>query len=212
MATSLKSTPYYQDQLMAWHNQRIWRLLLGSGALNAVLIVALCIVTLRPHGAPYVVAVSKQGDPLGTILPFADRQPITDNVIRWNLGEYIRDAFSVDMSWQANKDNLSQVYGLSTGQASEALTAYYRGNHDANNPLMTDGKYWQIVQVVRTLKLSSPSTYQVDYITERHDHDHPLNPARTNWRATVGVIEGKSTDSNPLGIWISDLDFEPEAK
>ena len=82
MATSLKSTPYYQDQLMAWHNQRIWRLLLGSGALNAVLIVALCIVTLRPHGAPYVVAVSKQGDPLGTILPFADRQPITDNVIR----------------------------------------------------------------------------------------------------------------------------------
>ena len=212
MAVALKNTPIYEDQLTTWHNQRLWQLLIGSSVLNAVLIVTLCIVTLRPHSAPYVVAVDKQGDPLGTILPFADHQPVTDNVIRWNLGEYIQNAFSVGGSWQVNKDNLSEVYARSTGQASQALTAYYRANHDANNPLIADGKYWQDVRIVRTLKLPGASTYQVDYIVMRHNSNNALHTIDANWRATVRVIQGKPTDNNPLGIWISDLDFEPEAK
>jgi type IV secretory pathway TrbF-like protein len=210
VATLLKNTPAYEDALVAQHNQRLWRLLIGSAAINALLIAALCIVTLRPHGTPYIVEVNKQGEPLGTILPFADRQPVTDNLIRFTLGEYMRNAFGVAASWQANKDDLGQAYAMSTGQASKALTAYYRGNHDANNPLMADGKYWQYVQIVRTLKLPAASTYEVDYIVQRHDHDHPVNPQSTNWRATMSVVQGKPTDNNPLGLWVNSLDFEPD--
>jgi type IV secretory pathway TrbF-like protein len=210
VATALRNTPIYEDQLVAYHNQRLWRLLIGSGVLNAALIIALCIVTLRPHASPYVIEVNKQGEPLGTLLPFADHQPVTDNIIRWNLGQYIQNAFSVAMNWQANKNTLGQVYAMSTGQASQALTAYYRGNHDANNPLMVFTKYWQDVRIVRTLKLPGASSYEVDYVIQRHDHDHPVNPLSTNWRATMSVILGKPTDNNPLGLWVLSLDFQPD--
>ncbi|MBV8362242.1 MAG: hypothetical protein JO189_30560 [Deltaproteobacteria bacterium] len=211
MATAPRNTPIYQDELIAWHNQRLWRLLIGSTALNAVLVAALCIITLRPRNAPYVIEVNSTGEPVGTIEPFMGQQAVTDNTIRWSLGEYIRNAFSVTHSFAENQMNLSHVYALSTGQANQALTAYYRGNHDANNPLFIT-KYWQDVRIVRTLKLPAKDTYQIDYILDKHDNDHPLTGMQTSWRATMRVVQGKTTTNNPLGIWISDLDFEQEAQ
>jgi len=210
MATT-PNTPIYEDQLTAWHNQRLWWLLCGSGAVNAVLAIALCIVTLHPHNAPYVIEVNGKGEPIGTVQPFMGQQAVSNNTIRWELGEYIRQAFTVSRSFGENQMNLSRAYAMSTGQASEALTAYYRSNHDANNPLFVN-KYWQDVRIVRTLRLPAASTYEIDYILDRHDNDHPTDPAATNWRATMRVVQGKATNNNPLGIWISDIDFEQEAK
>jgi type IV secretory pathway TrbF-like protein len=212
MATTLKNTPAYDDQLTAWHNQRLWYLLCGAGAVIAVLIVVLCIVTLRPHNTPYVIEVDSKGEPTGTIQPFRLQEPVTDNTIRYSLGEYIREAFCVTHSFAENKMNLSHVYALSTGQASQALTAYYRGDHDTKNPLFVTNKYWQDVRIVRTLKLPAASTYQVDYILDRHDNNGSFTGVQTNWRATMRIVQAKPTDNNPLGIFVTDLDFEPEAK
>ncbi len=177
-----------------------------------MLAIVLCVVTLRPHAAPYVIEVNNRGEPVGTIEPFMDAQAVSDNTIRWSLGEYFRQAFTVSRSFGENQMNLSHAYAMSTGQASQALTAYYRGNHDANNPLFVNNKYWQDVRIVRTLRLPAKDTFQVDFILDRHDNDHPLDPVQTNYRATARVIQGKPTNHNPLGIWISDLDFSPEAK
>jgi type IV secretory pathway TrbF-like protein len=212
MATPLRHTPAYEDRLTAWHNQRLWYLLCGAGAVIAVLIVVLCVVILRPHGTPYVIEVDKKGEPTGTLQPFMLQEPVTDKTIRYSLGEYIREAFCVTHISGENQMNLSQVYAMSTGQATGALTAYYRANHDANNPLFVANKYWQDVRIVRTLKLPAPSTYQVDYILDRHDNNGSFTGVQTNWRATMRIVQAKPTDNNPLGIWVSDLDFEPEAK
>ena len=209
--TTAPNTPIFEDRLVAWHNQRLWWLLCGSGVVIAVLAIALCIVTLRPHNAPYVLEINAKGEPVGTVQPFMDDQPVSDNTIRWTLGEYVRQAFTVSRSFGENQMNLSRAYAMSTGQATEALTAYYRDNHDANNPLIGT-KYWQDVRIVRTLRLPAASTYEIDYALDRHDNDHPLDPVQTNWRATARVIQGKPTNNNALGIWISDLDFSPEAK
>ena len=211
MATALK-TPIYEDQLTAWHNQRLWWLLCGSGAVNAVLAIALCIVMLRPHNAPYVLEVNSAGEPLGTIQPFMGQQAVSDNTIRWSLGEYIRQAFTVSRNFGENQMNLSRAYAMSTGQAYQALTAYYRGNHDANNPLFVGSKYWQDVRIVRTLKLPAPLTYQIDYVLDRHSNDHPIDAVQTNWRATMQVVQAKPTNNNALGIFVTDVDFEPEAR
>jgi type IV secretory pathway TrbF-like protein len=198
--------------LVAFHNQRLWWLLLGSGSINLALVIALCLVTLRPHAAPYVIAVDKQGEPTGTIQPFMDQQPISDSMLRYAIGDYIGKAFQITHEFAENQMNLSHVYAMSIGQASQALTAYYRSNHNANNPEASFTKYWQEVRIVRTLRLPAPSTYQVDYVLDRHDSDHPEDGVQTNWRATLRIVQGKSTGHNELGIWITDLDFSPEAK
>ncbi|HKD74716.1 MAG TPA: type IV secretion system protein [Ktedonobacterales bacterium] len=211
MATA-SNTPIYQDELVAWHNQRLWWLLCGSGAVIIALVVALGVVTMRPHAAPYVIAVNSQGQPIGTIQSFIDQEPIRDSMLRYAIDEYIREAFLSTHEFAENKMNLSHVYAMSTGQANDALTAYYRANHDVNNPLINFAKFWQDARVTRTLKLSAANTYQVDYILDRHDSDHPEDGVQTNWRATLRIVQGKPTDNNELGIWVTDLDFSPEAK
>jgi type IV secretory pathway TrbF-like protein len=212
MATPLRHTPAYEDRLTAWHNQRLWYLLCGAGAVIAVLIVVLCIVTLRSHNTPYVIEVNDKGEPTGTIQPFMDAQPVADNTIRWQLGEYIRQAFTISHTFTLNQMMLQHVYAMSAGQASKALTSYYRANHDARNPLVINAKYWQGVRVVRTLKLPAENAYQVDYVLDQHDRDHELSGVQSNWRATMRVMKAKPTNNNPLGIFVTDLDFEPEAK
>lgn len=212
MAAALKNTPAYEDQLIAWHNQRLWWLLIGAGVLNAVLIAAFTIFALRPHDIPYVIEVNKQGEPTGVVQPFELRTAITDNTIRWAISQYIEYAFCVTRSFGMNQIRLAQVYAESTGQASDALTSYYRADKDAKNPLVINDKWWQDVKVVRTLKLPNPDAYQVDFILTKHDHDHPYTGVATNWRATMRVLEGKPTANNTLGLWVTDLDFEPEVK
>jgi hypothetical protein len=68
------------------------------------------------------------------------------------------------------------------------------------------------VQIVRTLHLPAKDTFQVDYIVAKHDNDHPLGSVQTAWRATLRIVRAKPTNNNQLGIFVTDLDFEPEAK
>ncbi|MBV8056330.1 MAG: type IV secretion system protein [Deltaproteobacteria bacterium] len=211
MAAAVKNTPVYDDQLIAWHNRRLWQLLCGAGAIIVVLAVSLCVVTLRPHSAPWVIEVNDKGEPVGGVLPLAGSEALSDITTRFAISEYIQDAFRVSPEFAEEQMMLGKVYGMSTGQASAALTAYYRADKDARNPLMVNGKYWQNVRVLRTLKLPPPSTYQVDFTTFRHDHNHETGLA-TNWRATLRVVQGRPTDSNTLGLFVTDLDFQPEAK
>jgi len=212
MATTPRNTPIYQDELIAWHNQRLWWLLCGSGVVIVALTVALCVLTLRPHNTPYVIEVDNKGQPMGTVQPFMDQQPVADSTVQYELSEFIRDAFSITGTFSLNQMMLQRVYAMSTGQASEALTSYYRADHDAHNPLVIYAKYWQTARVIRTLRLPAKDTYEVDYIIDRHDHDHVANAAETNWRAIMRAVAGKPTANNRLGVWITDIDFSPEAK
>jgi len=213
MATQLNNSAFYSDQLVAWHNQRLWWLLCGSGAIIAVLAVAVCVLARRPHPAPWVLAVDAKGEPVGGVQPLMnDTGRIADETIHYDLNTYIQDAFTVSSQFAEEQTLLGKVYAMSAAQAAEAITAYYRANKDANNPLMANGKYWQDVDILRALKLPPKDTYQVDYITIRHDHDHRLDGVRTNWRATMHVVHANPTDKNLLGIFVDSLDFEPEAK
>jgi type IV secretory pathway TrbF-like protein len=211
MATAPR-VPMFEDQLLTWQNQRLCWLLIGSGAAIAILIATLCWMASRPQNIPYVLEVNQKGEPVGAVQPLQGNQRIGENVIRWSLGEYIRQAMQVSRSFDENQMNLGRAYSLSTGQASDALTAYYRGNHDANNPLSAYSRYWQDVKILRVLKLPADRTYQVDYEIDKHDFDHPFDGVKTDWRATMRVIQGAPTSNNALGLWVDALDFAQEMK
>jgi type IV secretory pathway TrbF-like protein len=212
MSAQPNNTPIYHDTLIAWHNQRLWWLLCGAVAIIAVLAVSLCVVILRPHSAPWVIEVSSKGEPVGEVQPLMGAAVITDNVIRWSVGEYIREAFRISPNFEEEKFLLSHVYAMSSKQAADALTSYYHANNNVNNPLMVGHGVWQGIEILDTLKLAPKDTYQVDYTLTRHDQPFKPPVATTNWRATMRVLQGKPIDNNPLGLFVTDLDFQPEAK
>jgi type IV secretory pathway TrbF-like protein len=210
--SALPNTPIYHDTLIAWHNQRLWWLLLTTSGLLALALVAIAVLTLRPRTQPWVIEVNSKGEPVGGVAPLLGSATIADSTVRWAIGEYVENAFRVSPNFEQEKTLLSRAYAVSSQQAAAALTAYYHANKDANNPLMVGSKYWQEVHVLDTLKLAPKDVYQVDYIVYKHDRDHELTPLATNWRATMRVLQGKPTDTDPLGLFITGLDFEPEAK
>ena len=209
LAPAFKNTPAYEDQLVAWHNQRLWWALCAASAIILVLGFALCVFAFRPRTIPFVIEVNSKGEPLGAVQPVLGTESVTDNVIRYAISEYIDHAFRVDRDFDEEKMLLSRAYAMSTGLASQMLTDYY--HQKGNDPLTAGTKVWQEVRVLRTLKLPAPSTYEVDYQTIRYSYndDHAVS---TNWRATMQIAIGRPSDINPLGIFVNSLDFSPEAK
>jgi len=211
MAAAIKNTPAYEDQLVAWHNQRLWWALCAAGATILVLGLAVCVLVFRPRTIPWVIEVDAKGEPIGAVQPVLGTQSVSDNVIRYAISEYIDHAFRIDRDFDEEKMLLSKVYAMSTSQASNMLTDYYHANKNANDPLMAGAGSWQEVRILRTLKLPAQSTFEVDYQTARYSNNDE-SAATTNWRATMQIAIGRPSDTNPLGIFVNSLDFSPEAK
>jgi type IV secretory pathway TrbF-like protein len=211
MAVALKNTPMYEDQLVAWHNQRLWWLLLASAGLLAAALIVIAILILRPAPPPFVIEVDHKGEPVGAVQPVLGTHSVADQTIRWAIGEYIDHAFRIDRDFGEEEMLLGKVYEMSTGQASKALTAWYHAGKGENDPLMLGAKVWQEVKILRALALPAQNTYQVDYQTTRHNYNDE-GAITTNWRATMQVIVGKPTETNPLGLFVTSLDFSPEAQ
>ena len=211
MAAAIKNTPAYEDQLVAWHNQRLWWALCAAGATILVLGLAVCVLVFRPRTIPWVIEVDAKGEPIGAVQPVLGTQSVSDNVIRYAISEYIDHAFRIDRDFDEEKMLLSKVYAMSTSQASNMLTDYYHANKNANDPLMAGAGSWQEVRIQRTLKLPAQSTFEVDYQTVRYSNNDETG-VTTNWRATMQIAIGQPSDANPLGIFVNSLDFSPEAK
>ena len=211
MAAAIKNTPAYEDQLIAWHNQRLWWALCAAGAVILTLSFALCVLVFRPRTLPWVIEVDAKGEPIGAVQPVLGTQSVSDNVIRYAISEYIDHAFRIDRDFDEEKMLLSKVYAMSTSQASNMLTDYYHANKNANDPLMAGAGSWQEVRILRTLKLPAQSTFEVDYQTVRYS-SNDQSAVTTNWRATMQIAIGRPSDVNPLGVFVNSLDFSPEAK
>ena len=211
MAAAIKNAPAYDDQLVAWHNQRLWWALCAAGAIILTLSFALCVLSFRPRTIPWVIEVDAKGEPIGVVQPVLGTQSVSDNVIRYAISEYIDHAFRIDRDFDEQKMLLSKVYAMSTSQASSMLTDYYHANKNANDPLMAGAGSWQEVRILRTLKLPARSTFEVDYQTVRYSNNDE-SAVTTDWRATMQIAIGRPSDINPLGIFVNSLDFAPEAK
>jgi type IV secretory pathway TrbF-like protein len=212
MALSLKGTPGYEDQLVAWHNQRLWWALIGACVLLGFALADIAIRDFRPAPPPPVLEVNSKGEPLGQVEPLETAYgSIKDQVTRYAVSTFIGDAFRISPNFDEEKTILARVYAMSSGQAANALTSYYHTEKLAN-PLSDGTKVWQAVKVTRTLALPVKDTYQIDYTTSRHTYAYQDPVVTTNWRATLRVVNGQPTPDNQLGLFVTSLDFAPEAK
>lgn len=207
MAAIGRGTPIYQDQAIERNNSLLRHIVYACAAVIALLAAGNVWQAVKPASPPYVLTVDAQGIPLARLQPMPGTSAVTDQTIRYAIDEYIEHAFAVSKDFGEEQVWLSKVYAMSGKQAGGALTAWYKGH----NPLTDGGKGWQECEVTRTLKYPDKDVYEVDYRTSHYVNNQDA-PAVTNWRAFVKVTMGIPSDANPLGIWVMNIDFEPEAK
>jgi type IV secretory pathway TrbF-like protein len=146
MAAALKNTPIYEDQLIAWHNQRLWWLLCGAGAIILAQAITTAIWLHRAPPPPYVIEVNSKGEPVGAVQPVLGTESVNDNVIRYAISEFIDHAFRVDRDFEEEKMLLTKVYAMSTSQASKMLTDYYHANEVGMGMGSSASNTWELAQ------------------------------------------------------------------
>jgi type IV secretory pathway TrbF-like protein len=201
----------YEDQLIRDHNQLLARLLITITAITALLAIAVCVLMFRPRTLPYLVMVNGKGEPVALAQPVLGTQALNDVVVKWAIGDFIRNAKTITANLDEQKDHLRDAYAFAREQAAKALTDYYHdGQHD---PFSAGQKGWVQVSISRTpLKLPAPDTYQVDWVETHHDYNSTLTVS-TSWRATLKVVTAPpdNTDGrNPIGLYVTNLDWSAE--
>jgi len=207
MAAAPKGSPIYTDQLIAWHNQRIWWLALGLLAALVVSTVDNITYHIRPAPPPYVLVVNDKGYPVGQVLPILSVQAIPDALLRAQLAGFIHDAFTIDRDTDEENYLFDQTRARVTGPATRTLDAWYNRDNGKHHPKTSNHRAWADAAVTDTLKLPAKDTYQVDYKVTTHENNDQTHTV-SNWRATLHVIVGRSKDPESLGWFIDQIDFE----
>jgi type IV secretory pathway TrbF-like protein len=201
----------FEDQAIRADNRRLWTLLAANAGISFILLLTVFVLIFRPRTLPYVVEVNQHGEPIAAAQPVLGTQVLNDVVIKWAVAEFIRNARTVSSNIDEEKDHLRDAYAFASEQAAKALTDYYHdGDHD---PFSIAQKSWVEVRITRApLKLPAPDTYQVDWVETRHAYNSDVTTA-TSWRATLKVETGTPDTSdgrNPLGLYVTSLDWSPE--
>ncbi len=201
----------FEDQQIRDHNRLLSRLLIAVTSLAVLLGFSVCMLIFRPRTLPYLVLVNAKGEPVAMAQPVLGTQVLNDVVIKWAVAEFIRNARTVSSNIDEEKDHLRDAYAFASEQAAKALTDYYHdGEHD---PFSIAQKSWVEVRITRApLKLPAPDTYQVDWVETQHAYNSDVTTA-TSWRATLKVESGTPDTSdgrNPLGLYVTSLDWSPE--
>jgi type IV secretory pathway TrbF-like protein len=207
MASALKGTPMYHDQIIAWHNQRIWWLACALCALLAISIGDNVSYHLRPALPPYVLEVNQKGVPVGQVLPVLSVQAIPDAFLRARLADFIHDAFTVDRDRDEENYIFDKTRAMVTGQAALEIDSFYNRDGGKHHPKSIIPYVWVEASVTDSLKLAEQDTYQIDCKTIAHENNDQTQTT-AYWRATLHVIVARSKDPEALGLFINQLDLQ----
>jgi type IV secretory pathway TrbF-like protein len=194
--------------------QRLLQVLAASTlVLAAGLVAALSalIASGNDHRiTPYLVRVQDDGAVVGVDPLTAAAEP-TRPMIHHALRLFILNSRTVTSDRTAQRQLILRAYGYATGRAVGVLNDYYR----TNPPFAGASRATVTPRITSFLRLSDRDVFQVEWVEEVRN----LNGALLEelpWRALVTVtVEPPESISdaliNPLGIKVSDLDFQPLA-
>ncbi|MBV8357001.1 MAG: hypothetical protein JO189_03565 [Deltaproteobacteria bacterium] len=211
MAAALKDSPLYTDRLTAWHNSRLWIAFLAAIGLAGILGIADVAQKFRPPPPPYVIEVNTHGEPVGQILPITSVQAIPNAILKAQLADFIHDAFSIDQDKDEEDRLVARTQARLTGQAGRTIDEWYQRDNGKHDPRNIWRYTWAEAMPLDALKLDGADRYQVDYrLTTHADNNTTITIAE--WRATLHVIVGHSTDPASLGWFVDWMDFEQVRK
>jgi type IV secretory pathway TrbF-like protein len=211
MASAL-SLSHFEDDLLRSHNRLLRAGLYGLFALNLVLGMALVLLLRQPRSRPFVIEVSARGEPVALVKPL-DGAPLAaqDAVTRWAIRQFIVNARTVTPGIPQQKDHLFDAYAFVKTQGYDELDAWYHDQQADRNPFDIGKKSWIQVSDIRVLKLPAPGTFQADWDETRTDYNSTVAQPSA-WRATMKVESGESSERNPIGLYITTLDWAEEQR
>ena len=189
---------------------RLLRHALGSSAaVNVALAALLAFFATRPRAIPYVIAVDKTGAITGVAQAVQPGAPISeDAVVRYQLAQFISNARTILRDPSAMKEQIRRAYALARGEAGQVLNAWYR----AHDPFAAARHESIQVQIGSILKLS-PDSYEIRW-TETPRDQEGLAEKPTQWRGVLKVVtlppDPAQILSNPLGLYVTQIDWEEE--
>jgi type IV secretion system protein VirB5 len=179
---------------------------------NVLLAGALVLAVRQPRNRPYVVEVNTKGEPTALAQPLAGNPVATQDVVtKWLLQQFVSNARTVTPDIAQQKEHLFNAYAFVRQQGYDELEAYYHDPQVDRIPFDIAKKSWVQVSNVRVLKLPSPDTYQADWDETRTDYNTTAAQP-SNWRATMKVVTDTPSDRNPIGLYITTLDWAEEAR
>lgn len=197
---------------MEWLNYRqFWtNICLGLALLAALGVIA--VKTLSPPPPPDVLMFNSQGVPIGRMLPVLGTAEIPSQVMRGVLGDWVQNVFTIDSSFDEEKDvRMPKIYTMMPkhSQAEKALTDWYKADKDARNPIVQCYKGWQEAQVQTPVRLPAADTYETYVKTIWHPTtDQGL--VTTSYRVIMHAFWARPTEANRLGLFVDYIDLREQ--
>ena len=204
--------PIHHDSWMEWLNYRqFWtNICLGTALLAALAVIA--VKVLSPPAPPYVWMFNSKGVPIGRILPAMGTADIPSQVMRGLLGDFVQNAFTIDSSFDEEKDiRMPKVYTMMPkhSQAEKALTDWYKADSDAHNPIVQCWKGWQEAQVQTPVQLPAADTYEAYVKTIWHPTNDQTLTSK-NYRVIMHAVWARPTENNHLGLFVDYIDLREQ--
>jgi type IV secretory pathway TrbF-like protein len=203
---------HFEDDLVRSHNRTLRRSVYALFSTNILLGGAVVLLARQPHNHPFVIEVDHRGEPVGMVKPLAGTPTTTHNAVtKWALQQFIVNARTVTSDIPEQKELLFGAYAFVKTQGYDELEAYYHDAQVDRNPFDVGKKSWVQVSNVRVLKLPTPDTFQATWDETRTDYNTTVAQA-SSWRATMKVEQAEASDRNPIGLYITTLDWAEEEK
>jgi type IV secretion system protein TrbF len=185
----------------------------GLLILSLVLAFGLVRVSTRSRFIPYIVRIDRLGYALAapTALDASTSSELsTDQIIRYELAGFVRDARQVIADPQAEHQVIGEVYSRVRGAAYKFLENYYHEQDLAHDPFKVAQHQTVTVQIDSILPLST-STWQVRWTEQALGLDGtPISTS--HWEAVVDAqIAPPASDTtildNPLGFYVTRISW-----
>ena len=201
---------HFEDELIRSHNRVLRTAVFLVIGISLLLAAALIVAVRQPRSRPYVVEVDGKGEPLALAEPLAGNPAgVQDAVTKWAIQQFVINSRTVTPDIAQQKEHLFEVYAFVQQQGYDELEAYYHDQQVDRNPFDIAKKSWVQVSNVRVLKLPALDTYQADWDETRTDYNTTAGQP-SSWRATLKIVTGEPADRNPIGLYITALDWAEE--
>lgn len=188
-----------------------WR---GVGIIS-LLLAAVCVGGVIYFASqnkliPYVVEVDSRGNTV-TVYKATEMKTVNPNIIKANLGQFIRDLRSVSADMTVQKAAIYRLYThlKSNTQASIFVDDFFI----ANSPFKRAEKRTVSVDILQLLPLSD-TTWQIEWSEQEFSRDGKRFP-KTSYTATATISVGNDVDEktillNPIGMMIDNLHWSAD--
>jgi len=199
-----------------WGSQAVqaknWRAVaILSTVIALVCVVGLAIRANQSKFIPYVVQVDKHGAAVAVGMATGASSSSDDLLVRAFLNRFMEDVRRVTVDPIMQKESVARTFAMvaNGSSAQQKVTEFF----SSTNPFLRGTTETVSIDVSTPLRISDQS-WQIAWRETTRELSGKVISAK-DWKATLTVAFNPPSDMNaavvnPLGLYVTDLDWRPE--